>query len=47
MLDSAISDTRNNVAFNRFNVSLQKTLAKLYREKQRTLEELLTSDQNN
>ena len=47
MLDSAITDTRSNVAVNRFNVRLQKTLADLYREKQQTLEELLKRDQNN
>ena len=47
MLDAAISDTRSNVASNRFNVHLQTTLAELYREKQQTLKELLTNDQNN
>jgi hypothetical protein len=47
MLDSAIEDTRNNVASNRFNVRLQTTLAELYKEKQQTLKELLTSDQRN
>jgi hypothetical protein len=47
MLDAAIDDTRNNVAINRFNLRLQTTLAELYREKQETLRELVTSDQNN
>jgi hypothetical protein len=47
MLDSAIADTRSNVASNRFNLRLQTTLADLYREKQQTLEELLTRDQKN
>jgi hypothetical protein len=47
MLDSAIADTRTNVASNRFNLRLQTTLADLYREKQQTLRELLTSDQKN
>jgi hypothetical protein len=47
MLDAAIADTRINVASNRFNMRLQATLAELYREKQQTLKELLTSDQNN
>jgi hypothetical protein len=47
MLDSAIADTRNNVASNRFNVHLQTTLADLYREKQQTLQELLVRDQKN
>ncbi len=47
MLDSAISDTRSNVALNRFNIRLQTTLADLYREKQQTLEELLARDRKN
>jgi hypothetical protein len=47
MLDAAIADTRNNVATNRFNLRLQTTLSDLYREKQETLKELLTNDQNN
>jgi hypothetical protein len=47
MLDSAIADTRNNVNSNRFNLHLQTTLAGLYREKQQTLKELLTSAKNN
>ncbi|HEY3938831.1 MAG TPA: hypothetical protein VGL97_15465 [Bryobacteraceae bacterium] len=47
LLDSAIADTRANVASNRFNVRLQTTLADLYREKQHTLQELLTRDQKN
>jgi hypothetical protein len=47
MLDSAIADTLSNVASNRFNLRLQTTLGDLYREKQHTLQELLTRDQNN
>jgi predicted anti-sigma-YlaC factor YlaD len=47
MLDAAIADTRSNVASNRFNLRLQTTLADLYQEKQQTLKELLTSEQNN
>ena len=47
MLDAAIADTRGNVASNRFNTHLQTTLAELYREKQQTLKELLTSAKNN
>jgi hypothetical protein len=47
MLDSAISETRSNLAQNRFNVHLQRELADLYREKQQTLQELLTRDQKN
>ena len=47
MLDSAIAETRTNLAQNRFNVHLQRALADLYREKQQTLEEVLTVDQKN
>jgi len=47
MLDGAIADTRSNVASNRFNLHLQNTLADLYREKQKTLKDLLTSEQKN
>lgn len=47
LLDSAISDTRANLTHNRFNVRLQTELADLYREKQQTLQELLTRDQKN
>ncbi len=47
LLDSAIADTRANVASNRFNVQLQTTLADLYREKQQTLQELLARDRKN
>jgi hypothetical protein len=47
MLDSAISDTRASLDHNRFNVRLQMDLAGLYREKQQTLEELLTRDHKN
>jgi hypothetical protein len=46
-LDSAISETRSNLAQNRFNVHLQRELADLYREKQQTLQELLSRDQKN
>jgi hypothetical protein len=47
LLDSAISETRANLTHNRFNVRLQTELADLYREKQQTLQELLTRDQKN
>jgi hypothetical protein len=47
LLDSAIAETRANLASNRFNVRLQTALADLYREKQHTLQELLTRDQKN
>jgi hypothetical protein len=47
MLDSAILETRSNIAQNRFNVRLQTDLADLYREKRHTLQEVLTRDQSN
>ncbi len=47
LLDSAISDVRTNVQQNRFNASLQMELAALYREKERTLQELVTNDRKN
>ena len=46
-IDSAIAETRANVKLNRFNVHLQTTLADLYREKQQTLQELLSREQKN
>jgi hypothetical protein len=45
ILDSAIQETRSNVAQNRFNVRLQRELADLYRDKQQTLQEILTNGQ--
>ncbi len=47
MLDSAILETRATVAQNPLNVNLQTELADLYREKRHTLEEVLTSGQQN
>lgn len=47
LLDSAISDLRTNVQQNRFNASLQMELAALYREKERTLQNLVTDDRKN
>ncbi len=47
LIDSAISETRANLDQNRFNVGLQNDLADLYRQKQQTLQELLTNDQKN
>jgi hypothetical protein len=47
LIDSAIADTRSNIASNRFNVRLQNTLADLYRQKQQTLQELLSRDRKN
>jgi hypothetical protein len=45
MVDSAIVETRSNVAQNRFNVRLQTELADLYRDKQQILREVLTGGQ--
>ncbi len=47
LLDAAIADTRSNIALNRFNVSLQRTLAGLYSEKQETLQALVRPDAKN
>jgi hypothetical protein len=47
LIDAAISETRANLDQNRFNVGLQNDLAGLYRQKQQTLQEILTSDQKN
>jgi hypothetical protein len=47
LIDSAIADTRSNIASNRFNVRLQNVLADLYRQKQETLQELLSRDRKN
>ena len=47
VIDSAIADVRTNLDRNRLNSHLQMELATLYREKQQTLEELLTRDQKN
>ncbi len=47
LIDSAIADTRANIASNRFNIHLQTALADLYREKQQTLQELLARDRKN
>lgn len=47
LLDSAIAETRANVASNRFNIRLQTALADLYRQKQETLRDLLSHDAKN
>jgi hypothetical protein len=47
LLDSAIAETRANVAQNRFNIRLQTVLAGLYRQKQQTLQEVLTHEAKN
>ena len=47
LIDSAIADTRATLEHNKFNVRLQADLAGLYREKQLTLQEMVTRDQKN
>jgi hypothetical protein len=47
LLNSAIAETRANVASNRFNIRLQTALADLYRQKQETLRDLLNYDAKN
>lgn len=46
-LDAAITETRANLANNRFNSNVQMELANLYRQKQEALKELLTRDAKN
>jgi len=41
MLDSAIAETRGEVERNRFNTHLRRELLAMYREKQRTLQDLM------
>ncbi len=41
LLDAAIADCRNEIERNRFNAQLRQELLSIYREKQRTLEELM------
>lgn len=47
LLDSAIADVTHTLARNRFNAQLRTELAGLYRDKQKTLQEILTSDSKN
>lgn len=44
LIDSAITDIKAHLEENRFNASLQTELAALYREKQRTLQDVLKQD---
>jgi hypothetical protein len=46
MLDSAIAETRGEVERNRFNTHLRKELLAMYREKQRTLQDLMKVGQS-
>ena len=47
LLDSAINDVKATLSRNRFNAQLRTELAGLYRDKQKTLEEILTRDSKN
>lgn len=47
LLDSAIADVKTTVDRNRYNAQLRAELAGLYRDKQNTLEEILTRDAKN
>jgi hypothetical protein len=47
LLDAAIADVKTHLERNRFNAQLQTSLAGLYRDKQQTLQEILTSEQKN
>ena len=46
LLDTAIAETRNNIEENPFHAHLRFSLAKLYQEKQQTLQEVLTNASN-
>ena len=46
LLDSAINDTRNQIAGNRFNSHLRRELLAMYQEKQRTLQELMKEEKS-
>jgi len=46
-LDSAITETRAGIEQNPYNTRLRNELASLYREKQQTLQELLSREQKN
>lgn len=47
LLDSAIADVKANLERNRFNTQLRSELASLYRDKQKTLQEILKSESKN
>ena len=46
LLDSAINETRTQIAGNRFNSHLRRELLAMYQEKQRTLQELMKEDKS-
>jgi hypothetical protein len=46
LLDSAINETRTQIAGNRFNSHLRRELLAMYQEKQRTLQELMKEEQS-
>jgi hypothetical protein len=46
VLDSAITETRNQIAGNRFNSHLRRELLAMYQEKQRTLQELMKEEKS-
>ena len=46
LLDSAINETRNQIAGNRFNSHLRRELLAMYQEKQRTLQELMKEEKS-
>jgi hypothetical protein len=47
LLDASIAELRSTIADNRFNARLQTELAKLYREKHDTLQEIMRLDEKN
>jgi hypothetical protein len=46
LLDSAINETRTQIAGNRFNSHLRRELLAMYQEKQRTLQELMKEEKS-
>jgi negative regulator of sigma E activity len=46
VLDGAITETRNQIAGNRFNSHLRRELLAMYQEKQRTLQELMKEEKS-
>jgi len=46
LLDSAITETRTQIAGNRFNSHLRRELLAMYQEKQRTLQELMKEEKS-
>jgi len=46
VIDAAIAECRGRIETNRFNAYLRRELLSVYREKQRTLEDLMREDKN-